>query len=195
MQPTAALRPLRSGDVLENPVTGERLRFRQTAAETGGELTAFAVTVRPGGGVKVRHRHPRQIERFAVVAGHVELELAGEVLTLGPGAAVTVPAGVAHRFVNRGDADLCMDVEVRPALGFEQFVRTHFALAEHGLVDRRGVPSLLRAAVIGRAHRDDAVLAGPPVWLQRLGLALLAPLGRLRGYRATYAADVAAAPR
>ena len=194
MHPTAP-RPLRSGDVLENPVTGERLRFRATAAETGGELTAFEVTVRPGGGVKVRHRHPRQIERFTVVAGEVELELAGKVLTLGTGAAVTVPAGVAHRFANRAGADLRMDVEVRPALGFEQFVRTHFALAEDGLVGRRGVPSLLRAAVICRAHREDAVLAGPPVWLQALGLALLAPLGRLRGYRATYAAGGAATAR
>src|SRR5262245_8894976 len=113
MQPISHT-PLRSGDVLENPITGERLRFRATAAETDGELTAFEVTVRPGGGVKVRHRHPRQVERFAVVAGTVELELGDAVRTLGPGAAVTVPAGVAHRFVNRGDDDLRMDVEVRP---------------------------------------------------------------------------------
>jgi hypothetical protein len=44
-------------------------------------------------------------------------------------------------------------------------------------------------------NRDDAVLAGPPVWVQALGLALLAPLGRLRGYRPSYAAAAPATPR
>jgi hypothetical protein len=40
--------------------------------------------------------------------------------------------------------------------------------------------------VIARAHFDDVRLPFPPVWMQRMGLALGAPLGRLAGYGATY---------
>jgi hypothetical protein len=34
--------------------------------------------------------------------------------------------------------------------------------------------------------RDHLYLAGPPVWAQKLLFALLAPIGRLRGYRDDY---------
>ena len=35
------------GETLENPVTGERFTFTQTAASTGGELLAFDFALRP----------------------------------------------------------------------------------------------------------------------------------------------------
>jgi len=46
---------------LENPVTGERFTFTDTSATTDGELLAFELALRPGGGVPrygaVRCRH------------------------------------------------------------------------------------------------------------------------------------------
>jgi len=57
------------GQTLENPVTGERFTFTDTAASTGGELLAFELTLRPGGAVPIPHVHPIQTERFAVVRG------------------------------------------------------------------------------------------------------------------------------
>jgi hypothetical protein len=42
--------------------------------------------------------------------------------------------------------------------------------------------------VIARAHFDVVRLPFPPVFVQRLGLTLAAPLGRLLGYAPTYAA-------
>ena len=44
----------------------------------------------------------------------------------------------------------------------------------------------LRLAVIAQAHFDTVRLPQPPAWLQRAGLALGAPLGRLLRYEATY---------
>jgi hypothetical protein len=40
--------------------------------------------------------------------------------------------------------------------------------------------------VIANAHFDDVRLPFPPAWLQRLGLALGAPVGRILGFRPTY---------
>src|SRR2546423_764192 len=77
--------------------------------------------------------------------------------------------------------------ESRPALQFESLLETMFALAEDGKTNKKGVPNPLRLAVIARAHFDTVRLPQPPAWLQRAGLAVGAPMGRLFGYGATYA--------
>jgi hypothetical protein len=56
------------------------------------------------------------------------------------------------------------------------------------------MPNPLRLAVIARHHFDDVRLPFPPAWLQRLGLAFGAPLGRLFGYKPTYEAQAPKAP-
>src|SRR5919204_635298 len=76
--------------------------------------------------------------------------------------------------------------EVRPALQFESLLETMFALAADGKTNKKGMPNPFRLAVIARAHFDTVRLPQPPAWLQRAGLALGAPLGRLLGYGATY---------
>ena len=72
------------GDVLEHPVTGEKLIFRQTAATTGGELCAADFYMRPGAFVAAEHIHPQQEERFAVVAGTLRGRVAGKELSGDP---------------------------------------------------------------------------------------------------------------
>ncbi|HEV8153289.1 MAG TPA: hypothetical protein VGP78_10160, partial [Solirubrobacteraceae bacterium] len=62
---------LTPGQTLENPVTGERFTFTQTAATTGGELLAFELGLRPGGAVPIMHVHPVMTERFEVVDGRM----------------------------------------------------------------------------------------------------------------------------
>ena len=60
------------GQTLENPASGERITFRRTSAETGGELLAIDLELPanrrvPGG----QHIHPKHEERFEVVEGTV----------------------------------------------------------------------------------------------------------------------------
>src|SRR3954449_9221606 len=61
---------IKPGDTLENPVTGERFTFTDTARSTGGELLAFDFALRPGGAVPIPHVHPIQTERFEVTRAH-----------------------------------------------------------------------------------------------------------------------------
>ena len=81
---------------------------------------------------------------------------------------------------------------MRPALQFESLLETMFALAADGKTNRKGMPNPLRLAVIAHAHFDTVRLPFPPTVLQRIGLALGAPVGRLFGYGASYAADAPA---
>jgi hypothetical protein len=77
---------------------------------------------------------------------------------------------------------------VRPALQFEQLLETMYGLAADGKTNKKGMPNPLRLAVIAKAHFDDVRLPFPPVWMQRTGLAIGAPLGSLLGYKPAYTA-------
>jgi quercetin dioxygenase-like cupin family protein len=175
-----------TGQSLTNPVTGETLVFRKTAADTHGEAVVVEAYVEPHGAVAAAHVHPEQEERFEVLAGELEFRVGKQKLVAKPGDRVVVPPGTAHRFRNVGEETAHFVCEVRPALGFEQLIETMFALAADRKVNRKGMPNPLRLAVIARHHFGDVRLPFPPAWLQRLGLAFGAPLGRLAGYRPTY---------
>jgi hypothetical protein len=51
---------IHAGDVIENPVTGERLVFRKTSRETNGEAVVIETFVKPNGFVAAAHLHPYQ---------------------------------------------------------------------------------------------------------------------------------------
>jgi quercetin dioxygenase-like cupin family protein len=177
---------IHAGDTLVNPVTGERIVFRTTSRETGGELVVIETFVQPHGFVAAAHVHPSQEERFHVHRGSLGFRVGREKLVAGPGDHLTVPAGTAHRFWNDGDDAAHFTCEIRPALQFESLIETMFALAADGKTNRKGMPNALRLAVIARAHFDTVRLPFPPSTLQRLGLAMGAPLGRAFGYQPVY---------
>ena len=185
---------IQAGDVIENPVTGERLVFRKTSRETNGEAVELETFVKPDGFVAAAHVHPHQEERFHILRGTLGFRLGREKIVAGPGQRVTVPAGTAHKFWNAGDDEAHFVCEVRPALQFEQLIETMFGLAADGKTNRKGMPNPLRLAVIARHHFDDVRLPFPPAWTQRMGLALGAPVGRVLGYQATYAGVDSAQP-
>jgi mannose-6-phosphate isomerase-like protein (cupin superfamily) len=177
---------IHKGDILENPVTGERVTFLETASETNGERVLIDVTVQPDGFVAAAHVHPYQSERFEIVAGEAEFSLGKETVHARPGDVVMVEPGTLHSFRNVGEAELRFITEVRPALSFEAFIETMYGLAADGKTNRKGLPNPLRLAVIMRDHFDLVRLSFPPAWVQKAGLVCGAPFGRLLGYRPSY---------
>ena len=177
---------IRTGDTLENPVTGERLIFHRTSRDTDGEAVLVETIVHPGGFVAAAHVHPYQSERFEVLEGALGLRVGDDEFVGGPGDIATVEPGTPHRFWNAGEGQARFLCEIRPALGFESLIETMFTLAAAGKTNRKGMPNPLRLAVIAKAHFDTVRLPAPPVFLQQAGLALAAPLGRLFGYEPRY---------
>ena len=151
------------------------------------------VLVEPTGAVAMPHVHPFQTEVFEVVDGQLMFKAGGETVAAGPGATVTVEPGTKHQFWNEGTEMARFRCTVTPALQFERLIETMFALANDGKTNAKGMPNPLRLAVIARHHFDDVRLAFPPAWMQRLGLLLGSPTGRLLGFGHTYtpAADAA----
>jgi quercetin dioxygenase-like cupin family protein len=177
---------IRSGDTIQNPVTGERITFLATSKDTDGEAVVIETVVQPDGFVAAAHVHPSQTERFAVAEGTLGLKVDGKEMTLEAGDVAIVEQGQAHKFWNAGDEPVKFVCEIRPALQFESLLETMFSLAADGKTNKKGMPNPLRLAVIAKRHFDTVQLPFPPAWMQAAGLALGAPLGKLVGYGETY---------
>jgi len=175
-----------SGDVVENPATRETGRIIVGAADTNGRYLQSELRVRPGGGVSVAHRHSAITERFEVLEGNLTMTINGETRALAAGEHVTIAPGVAHIYANTSDADTVFRCDIWPAARFEPMVITFFALGMEGKTDAKGAPSPLQLAVILDEFGDVMEVEGPPRWLQRLVIPVLARIGRARGLRATY---------
>jgi quercetin dioxygenase-like cupin family protein len=177
----------RVGAEIENAVSGERLTFLETAESSGGELFRADIRMPAGDYVIPRHIHPKQEERFEVVAGSLAVTVRRKRRTAGPGETVVVPIGVPHSYWNAGDGELRVLYENRPALPSEEvFFETYYGLSRAGKVSKRGQMNPLQAAVLVGELGDYIRPAFPPVWVQDRLFALLAPIGRRRGYRSTY---------
>jgi quercetin dioxygenase-like cupin family protein len=173
-QPAKEATMIQPGQTLENPVTGERFTFRETAATTGGELLAFELGLRPGGAVPIPHVHPIQTERFEVRAGIMRFRIGFRHVLAEPGDVVEVEPGVLHGFANVGEREARVSVEVRPALAMEEMFAEVVAMAEAGRMGRGGMPrNLLDLATLARRYDREAHAPFLGVAGQRL---LLAPL-------------------
>ncbi len=167
------------GQTLENPVTGERFTFTDTAASTGGELLGFDFALRVGGAVPIPHVHPIQTERFEVLFGCMRFRVGLRTRTAGPGDVVEVEPGVTHSFANAGDEEARVHVEVRPALAMEEMFAEVIAMAQAGQMTRRGLPrNPLALASLARRYDREAHAPLMSVGVQRLLLAPLVFAGR-----------------
>ena len=176
----------RAGDVLENPVTGERIVVRRTAHETNGESLEYELVFAPSGFVTQEHLHPKQSERHEVVSGQLGLHLQGREQVLGPGDVVVVPAWTPHHLFSVGGSRVHAVFELRPALRTETLLETFVGLARDGKVNDKGYPRLLQLAVLSRDFEDEGYATRPPLAVQRLLFGPLAAIGRRRGHRSRY---------
>ena len=176
----------KAGDVIENPVTGERVVVRVGTEETGGELLVVEGFIKPGGAVTGEHVHPAIGEWFTVVRGRVGFRIDGRESIAEPGQRLHVPAGTAHDWWNAGEEEAQVIAEIRPGARFEEMAINLFSLAQDGKTNQKGMPNLLQAAIFAREFSDVLYFTKPPLLVQRLLFGGLAAIARLLGYRGSY---------
>jgi quercetin dioxygenase-like cupin family protein len=176
----------KAGDVIENPVTGERVVVRVGTEDSGGDLLAVDGHIKPGGAVTGEHVHPAIDEDFTVLRGRVGFRIDGRESIAEPGKRLHVPAGTAHDWWNAGEEDAHVRVEIRPGARFEEMALNLFGLAQDGKTNSRGMPNLLQAAIFAREFSDVLYFTKPPLWVQRLLFGALAGVARVLGYRGSY---------
>jgi quercetin dioxygenase-like cupin family protein len=178
------------GESIENPLTGERMTFLKTTADTNGQSLEFEFIAPPGWSVPA-HIHPYQQERTEMISGVLSGRVAGEEIGLVAGEVRVVPSGVVHAWRNPSDqVEARFSVEFSPALKMESGFETAWGLARDGKATKAGVPkNPLQLVVLASEHKDEVYLPRPPIAVQKALFAildLLAPVGRLLGYRASY---------
>jgi quercetin dioxygenase-like cupin family protein len=180
----------KAGDIIENPVTGERITFLKTTQETNGELLRFEWVLPPGFFLP-EHFHPRQEERHEVLSGMLRGRVGGQERDYAEGEKVVGSAGVPHAWRNpSSDQELRIISEIRPPLAFETIFETSFGLARDGKTTKQGIPkNPLQLAVLADEMRGMFYYSRVPVAVQEAFSALVAvvaSVGRLLGYKARY---------
>lgn len=157
----------------------------------GGTTTRFDVILGrggSGGGNAIAHIHPQSDETFTVHEGRLIVVIEGVEHVVNAGESATVPAGKRHYFRNGYDGDSRATVAFSNA---QQHQRFFLNLAEWtancpGYFSRNGAVKLLAIALCLNAYRDHLYIAGPPIALQKVMFALLAPVASLAGYRLAF---------
>jgi quercetin dioxygenase-like cupin family protein len=174
------------GQIIEDPVLHQRLRFRRTTDPDGSEVLHVETWIDPGGGV-TPHIHPAMEERFSVHSGSVRFLAGRDWRTATAGEEVMVPAGTRHAYRNAGAEVAHMVCEARPPSTLQEFLEEVAGMARAGAFTRHSLPTspraLLQAAAMVERYRDMAVLLFPPLpppFLQRV---LFPPLARLAARR------------
>ncbi len=170
------------GDVLENPVTGER--FTVLAVPRNEEDWGRAEILFPPGAMgPPRHVHQRTQERISVLEGVLTVSLGGrrDRRELRQGETLDLPPTVPHRFWNPSDAPVRLVGEARPGAQLGVALERLCQLAQQGKVTRRGAPKdPLEVALL--FEQSEMYLTGIPLAIQRPLQRWLAGLARRRGY-------------
>lgn len=176
----------RAGTEIVNPRTGQRMVFLETAAGTGGELLRIDSYNPPSPPLEPEHVHPFQESGAEIVSGLLRFRVDGEERSVKAGESITIPANTPHHFWNDGKEEAHSVQWFRPALNIERYFETYFALAQDGKLKDDGSPSFWQVAVMAPYFGDAIRMPKPPWALQRVIFGLLAPIGRVLGYRPEY---------
>lgn len=178
----------------------EPFKVVKSAEETGGEYVRFESTLYPSPEKMSsspdlphhrwaadnvdEHIHPNQEERLKVLSGTYRVVIEGVEHTLNEGEEITLPPNTPHKHWNPTGRPVRILKEDRPARDSETFFSTLYALAQAGKTDEDGLPGFLQFAVLQDAYPGHGYMADLPVSVQKGLFSVLAPLGRLLGYRA-----------
>ena len=177
----------RTSPLFSQPVTGEWVFGLISSIETSGEFERGVGVFRPGNAGPPEHFHPTYDEHFDIVLGEFIFKINGQERKAHAGEQLLVQKGTPHTFRCVGDRHGATIVETRPAARTGEVIATLFGMAHEGALTPQGQPKFLQAMVIGSEYADDTVFTNPPPGIAIPIAKALAPIGRLLGYRPTYA--------
>ena len=172
--------------VIVNPLSGEQITIRATAADTPGSVLEWELLLAPGGRVPSSHAHPEQEECFTVLDGQMRFRVGGRRITAGPGDTVLVPRGIVHHFANAGPRPARVAVQTWPALSMLELLETAAAMAQAQHAAARRLPSPVDLALFMRDFEREVRAPYLPAALVRTMLRPVAWLTRRCGLDARY---------
>ncbi len=163
---------------------GERLTFLNTGQETNGEILEIDVSFKPTAETNIlkwrdAHVHPYQEERFKVISGTVRFRIGDREQILTAGQSISGPPNIPHTWNSADGEEIQMLAELRPALHTDAAAASFMHAGS-----TQGKMSLLQAVVIMSEFDGLAYPTKTTPILMQTFVKVLAPIGRLLGYKA-----------
>lgn len=173
------------GNIILNPTNGDSFEFIETAKDTNGERVKVIATIKSQGQYVPKHFHLLQDETFEVISGKLTILLDGQTKTLTAGEKITLPKTIPHNHFNNESTAVTYIHTVTPALDFDYLIENLTGLAADGKA-KNGKYGLVQELVTLKYLDSKSYLADVPVGVQNVLKNIIAPVGRLFGYRAIY---------
>jgi quercetin dioxygenase-like cupin family protein len=173
------------GQIITNPTNGDSYEFIETAKDTNGERVTMKATIKSKGQLVPNHFHVYQDETFEVISGNLTVLLEGVTHVLSAGEKITLPKNIAHNHFNNENKPVSYIHIVSPALDFDYLIENLVGLASDGK-SKNGKFGLVQELVSLKYLDSKSYLANIPVGIQNILMNIIAPIGRLLGYRAIY---------
>lgn len=135
-----------------NPISGEKVTFIHTAAETNGIKSVIEIELQPNAEGPPPHYHNAYTETFRIIEGEVSLQAGKEVKILSQNDTCIIDQSRVHTFKNASTLPARVEVTLTPGHeGFENAIAILFGLSKDGLVSKKGIPSsLTNLAIINK---------------------------------------------
>ncbi|HMR18500.1 MAG TPA: cupin domain-containing protein [Sphingobacterium sp.] len=173
------------GQKITNPTNGDAYEFIETAEDTNGECVQLKATIASKGQLVPKHYHVFQDETFEIISGRLTVLLDGQIKTLSAGEKITLPKNVPHNHYNNENTAVTYLHSVTPALDFDYLIENLVGLATDGK-SKNGKYGLVQELVSLKYLDSKSYLADIPIGIQKILMNVVAPIGRLFGYRAIY---------
>lgn len=173
------------GQIVTNPTNGDSYEFLETAKDTHGARVSLKATIKSKGQLVPKHYHVYQEETFEIISGKFTVWLNGETKIFSSGEKVILPKNIPHNHYNNEDEAVIYIHSVTPALDFDYLIENLAGLAADGK-SKNGKYGLVQELVALKYLDSKSYLADIPIGVQKLLMNIIAPVGRLFGYRAIY---------
>lgn len=173
------------GQTIFNPTNGDSYEFFETARDTNGERVTMKATIMSKGQLVPNHMHVFQDETFEVISGQLSIFFDGQTKKLSAGEKITLPKGLPHNHYNNENEQVTYIHTVTPALDFDFLIENLVGLAADGK-SKNGKYGLVQELVSLKYLDSKSYLTDIPVGIQKVLMNIIAPIGRLFGYRAIY---------
>jgi len=168
---------------IANRVTGQVIKFIQTANDTNGELLEMESLYPLFSKEPPVHYHPHQEEYFKVLKGELTVRIGNEARVYRSGSTIQIKPGVKHSMWNEGLMDALVNWKVYPAMDTEHFLTTLTQLANTGKTNDAGVPPLPILVFLLKKYNQTFRLAKIPMGILSLMFILFNPLFKAHDYK------------
>ena len=172
--------------LIQNPKTGQSIRFLQTAKDNDDNVLEMEAVYRPYSIIPAEHFHPYQEEDFYVLKGELTIRVEEKLRILRVGESIHIRRNIPHAMWNQSGRETIIQWKVYPAMQTEYLLETMFGLAGDNKTNEKGMPPFLQTILIAKQFSDVMRLSKPPYAVQKVLFGVLAPVAVLFGFKPLY---------